>query len=179
MPNHRWPRRGWAILAGAAGLVFVLDQASKAWVMGRLDWGESWYIIPVLRGFFSLTLISNTGAAFGTLKDQGTLLSLLAIVVVAGILVYQRQLTAQQGWLRLSLGLQLGGAAGNLADRLRLGYVVDFLDFYVIDPRGVSHHWPAFNVADSAIVLGVLLLATLLWRDSKSRHSPSPTQGAR
>ncbi|MBI3286738.1 MAG: signal peptidase II, partial [Chloroflexi bacterium] len=139
-------------------------------------WGESWSPVPALNGFFSLTLISNTGAAFGTLRDQGTFLTLLAVVVVVGILLYQRQLSAQSawgGWLRTSLGLQLGGAAGNLADRLRLGYVVDFLDFYVVDPRGVGYHWPAFNLADSAIVLGVAFLAYLLWRESRTAHPPA------
>lgn len=142
----------WAFL-GVAAMVLLADQASKYIVLSNLSQGEMWNPIPFLRPFFTITHVTNTGAAFGLFRDQGTLFSIVAFVVVAGILVFYRYLPADQFWLRVSLGLQLGGAVGNLLDRVRLGRVVDFIDFKI---------WPVFNLADTAIVVGVGILAFYL-----------------
>ncbi len=142
----------WAFL-GVAAMVLLVDQASKYIVLSNLSLGEMWNPIPFLRPFFTITHVTNTGAAFGLFRDQGTLFSIVAFVVVAGILVFYRYLPADQFWLRVSLGLQLGGAVGNLLDRVRLGRVVDFVDFKI---------WPVFNLADTAIVVGVGILAVYL-----------------
>lgn len=154
--------RRWIPLLGPGGLIFLLDQLSKLWVLNNLEWGESWYPIPALKPLFSLTLVTNTGAAFGLFKDGGLLFTILALVVVAGILYYERRIPLHPIWLRAGLGLVLGGAAGNLVDRLRFGQVIDFIDF---------GFWPIFNLADSAIVLGVSLLALYLARSPQ--RSPS------
>jgi len=101
---------------------------------------------------------TNSGAAFGIFPNQGSLFILIAVVVVLAIVLYQRRLPAG-GWLiRLTLGLQLGGAVGNLLDRLHYGYVIDFIDI---------GFWPIFNLADASIVMGVVILAYRLWREDQ------------
>lgn len=140
-------RREWLLLAVVL-VVLATDQLSKVWIKANLYPGQS---IP-RDGPFRLTYVTNTGAAFGLLQEQSLLLTLVAALVVGVILVYYRYLLLDGLLLRMSLGLQLGGALGNLADRLRYGYVVDFLDF---------RFWPVFNLADSAIVVGVGILAYL------------------
>jgi signal peptidase II len=145
----------WVILSGVALLIFLLDQWSKYLVLRNLAWGEPWNPIASLKRLVSLTLVTNTGAAFGLLPDLGTLFALVAIIVVIAILFYERYIPTDQPWLRIALGMQLGGAAGNLVDRLHYGHVIDFIDFKV---------WPIFNLADSAIVVGVSILAFYFWR---------------
>ena len=110
--------------------------------------------VSALRNFFTLTHFTNTGAAFGLFRDQGLLFVVIAFVVIVTIIVYARYLPIQQRLVRFALGLQLGGAiANNLIDRPRQGHVTDFIYF---------HFWPAFNIADMAIVSGVFLLAYAL-----------------
>jgi signal peptidase II len=139
-----------------AGVILVLDQLTKAMALRRLALGVP---VPVAEGVFSLTLVMNPGLAFGMLSAApdrwrwiAGLLSLVALAILS--VIAARLLPAGGRWTALSLGLVFGGAAGNLIDRVRFGAVVDFLDFYW---RG--YHWPAFNVADSAISVGVALLA--------------------
>ena len=139
-----------------AGVILVLDQLTKAIALRRLALGVP---VPVTEGVFSLTLVMNPGLAFGMLSGApdgwrwiAGLLSLVALVILS--VIAARLLPTGGVWTALSLGLVFGGAAGNLIDRVRFGAVVDFLDFYW---RG--YHWPAFNVADSAITVGVGLLA--------------------
>ena len=142
-----------------AGAIVALDQITKAVVLARLPLGVP---LPLIDGLLSLTLVLNPGLAFGLL---GTLspgwrwvvaaLSLVALVVLARVAL--RVLPAG-GWPgRLAIGLIFGGAVGNLIDRARFGAVVDFVDVYWRE-----WHWPAFNVADSAITVGVVLLALRL-----------------
>lgn len=153
-----------------AAVVILLDQATKILVLRRLEFGES---ISVIRGFFDLTLVHNTGAAFGVLNAvdfpfKTAVLSVVAIAALAGIAWYTMTLPAGPWLARLGLALIVGGAAGNLLDRLRLGYVVDFVDLYWAD----WHFW-AFNVADSAITVGAgLMLLDLL---AVGRHRVSRT----
>jgi signal peptidase II len=145
-----------------AGVIVALDQTSKLIVLGRLPLGVQ---IPVVDGLLALTLVLNPGLAFGLLGGVPpawrwvvAALSLLALAVLARVAL--RVLPAG-GWTgRLSIGLIFGGAVGNLVDRARFGAVVDFVDVHW---RG--WHWPAFNVADSAITVGVALLALRLLSD--------------
>ena len=153
----RWTWRH-AILPITAATALALDQSTKRLVAERLALNESWNPIPALMPFVRITHVTNTGAAFGLLPNQGNLFILIAIVVVAAIVFYHRRLPDGYLLVRLALGLQLGGALGNLLDRLRLGYVVDFIDFRV---------WPVFNLADSSIVLGVVLLAYTMLREEE------------
>ena len=141
--------------------VVLLDQASKEWVRGAFSLHES---VPVIPGFFHLTYIRNTGAAWGMFSGQNVALSALALVMLAVLVVFRRKILPPGRVHRVALGLLCGGIAGNLFDRLRLDYVVDFLDFFV---RG--WHWPAFNIADSAICIGVAIymLGTLLAKPAR------------
>jgi len=139
-----------------AAFVFIADQASKFLVLRYLAVGESWYPLPGLQRLFSITYVVNTGAAFGLFPDRGMLFLVIAVVVIVAIIGYYRYLPTDQLLVRASLGLQLGGALGNLFDRLKFGHVIDFIDFKI---------WPVFNLADSAIVVGVAILAIHLLRE--------------
>jgi signal peptidase II len=139
-----------------AGAIVVLDQVTKLLALDRLVPGVG---VPVVDGLLSLTLVMNTGLAFGLLAGLPAtwrwlvaLLSIAALLVLARVAV--RVLAGGGPWARLSIALIFGGAVGNLVDRARFGAVVDFVDAHY---RG--YHWPAFNVADSAITVGVALLA--------------------
>jgi signal peptidase II len=140
----------WGVFLGIAALVFLADRITKYLVTTRLAVGEMWNPIPLLRPFFTVTHVTNTGAAFGLFREFGLFFAVVAVVVVVGIIAFYRFLPPGEVLLNVSLGLQLGGALGNLVDRLLLGSVVDFLDFKL---------WPVFNVADMAIVSGVAILA--------------------
>jgi signal peptidase II len=145
-----FPLRGLLFL-GLALLVVVCDQVTKRLAEDRLRDQRS---VPVVDDILRLTYVQNRGAAFGLLQDQTTFFVLVGIVVIGVIAASYRYLPRSGFLLHLALGLQLGGAIGNLIDRVRQGYVVDFVDFGYR-----ANWWPVFNVADSAIVVGVALLA--------------------
>lgn len=145
--------------------VVLLDQGSKWWVRSSFLIHESRELIP---GFFNLTHIVNTGAAFGLLAGEPTLVRQLffvgvALVALVAIIFIHRQVRGQHPLFAHALGLIAGGAVGNLIDRIRFGGVTDFLDFYL-----GAWHWPAFNVADSAITIGVGLFILAGWRATKN-----------
>jgi signal peptidase II len=151
-------------------LVLLLDRLSKWQVAERIALHESISIVP---GFFRLTHVENRGAAFGLFSDSPSewrvavliLFSLVALVVVSALLWKNSHTVSTTGF---GLALILGGAVGNLWDRLADGHVVDFLDFSL-----ASYHWPAFNVADSAIVVGALLLvAEILFAKPAEKKAP-------
>lgn len=145
-------RRAALLPYGSALAILALDQVGKALAAHRLlPLGAEG--LPVAGGWLRLRYLENTGAAFGLLRGQGPLLTGLALLVVGLLLVYYRLLPRHTPAARLSLGLLLGGALGNLLDRLRLGYVVDYIDLTV---------WPVFNLADAAICAGVAILAAHL-----------------
>lgn len=151
-------------------VVVVLDQVSKAMVMGNFAMFE---LRPVIPGLFNLTYLTNTGAAFGMLAGAPTIWRQVFFVGVAlvaiGVLAFSYKQFCRQGRLFAhAIGLIAGGALGNLIDRLRFGAVVDFLDFYL-----GSHHWPAFNVADSAITIGVglFILGSILHPDEQGKSA--------
>ena len=152
----RW--RG-IILPVVAFLTVALDQISKRAVMTNLRPGESWNPVASLERWVSLTYVTNTGAAFGLFPDYGTVFMVIAVVVIVTIIFYYRRLPGQQWLIQASLGLQLGGGLGNLLDRLLHGHVIDFVDFKV---------WPVFNVADSSLFIGALILAFHLWRHGEA-----------
>ena len=131
----------------AAG-VFALDQATKAVVRAWLSPHQAW---PDADSVLHIVNVSNSGAAFGMLQGQTTFLIITSLVGVVAIVLYYLYPPLEHGLLRVALGLQLGGAAGNLIDRVRSGEVTDFINF---------DFWPAFNVADASISIGVV---TILW----------------
>jgi signal peptidase II len=149
-------------------LVVGLDQGTKALVQRLMSLHESHL---VLDGILRLTYVRNRGAAFGILSEaelpyQSLVFSAVSLLALLAIAVYAWRLP-NRSWLpRLALTLIMGGAVGNLLDRARLGYVIDFVDVF-----WGAHHWPAFNVADSAITIGVALLVLDMLRDQKTETS--------
>lgn len=147
---------------GIASIVLALDLISKFWVETTLEFGQ---IIPIT-SFFNLVLTYNPGAAFSFLSDQPGwqrwFLSGIALVAALLIIFLLRKYQHEKLFC-LSLSLILGGALGNLYDRILLGHVVDFLDFYV-----GNYHWPAFNIADTAIVIGAALMILESFQSKKS-----------
>lgn len=141
------------VIAGLAAFVILLDQMTKRWIEANLPIYESLAPFPALRNFFTLTHFTNTGAAFGLFRDQNILFVAIGVVVLLSIIIYSRYLPHDMRIVQVALGLQLGGALGNMIDRVRIGHVTDFIYF---------HFWPAFNIADSSIVVGVLLLALIM-----------------
>lgn len=164
---------GHLILPITTALALIADQASKYIIANSLERFEEWTPIPSLQWLFAITYTTNTGAAFGLFPNSGPLFIVIAVVVVIAIFIYYRQLATQQRLLRFSLGLQLGGALGNLLDRLARGYVVDFIHF---------KFWPVFNVADSCIVVGVALMAYFLLKEGQAeaneRQETMATRGS-
>ncbi|MGZ7457567.1 signal peptidase II [Pseudomonas sp. Ma2-10] len=164
MPNAagRFGRLSWLWLSL---LVLVIDQASKFYFEGKLEMFQQIVVIPDL---FSWTLAYNTGAAFSFLADssgwQRWLFALIAVVVSAVLVVWLKRLGRNETWLAVALALVLGGALGNLYDRIALGHVIDF----------ILVHWqnrwyfPAFNVADSAITVGAVMLALDMFKSKKT-----------
>lgn len=148
-------------------LVVVCDQLSKVWILQNFTLYDSTVIIP---GFFNLTFLRNTGAAFGMFAGHAAWWRQLffigvAVIALVVILFMQRKLGPQNPMYTISLGFIGGGAIGNLIDRVLYGSVIDFLDVYI-----GSHHWPAFNVADSAITVGVcIFLLTQFLEDRKAK----------
>jgi signal peptidase II len=161
-----WWRRAWLILA-VAGVIIVLDQWTKEWIRRTVPEYTSVNPIPALGDYFVFEHVRNYGAAFGILQNQGNLFVVIAIVVAIAILVYARNLDPSQRWLRVLLGLQLGGAVGNLIDRLHQGYVTDFVKMGIPD----VYYWPNYNIADSSIVIGVIALGIyLVWDDIRQQR---------
>ena len=141
--------------------VVLLDQFLKAYIGATMNLHES---IPVIEGYFNITYVKNPGAAFGFLANSAPefrSLFLIGVTVIAIVLIlyFISKSTAKEVFLTFSLSLILGGAVGNLIDRIRFGEVTDYLDFYIS-----SYHWPAFNVADSAISLGALVLVVEIFK---------------
>ncbi len=147
-------------------LAVILDQASKLAIAGSMQLYQSIEIVP----YFNLTYVHNTGAAFSFLSEAGGwqrwFFAGLALVISVVIAVWLARLKQHETLLAVALSLILGGAIGNLIDRLAYGYVIDFLDVYY-----QTWHWPAFNIADSAITLGVILMLVESFGLASSKES--------
>jgi signal peptidase II len=157
----------WFILFGVAALILVADRVTKTVVTNSLTLYETWDLpIPIVSRLIKITYTTNTGAAFGLFPGQGFLFIPIACAVIVAIIFYYRSLPEGHFLARVALGLMLAGALGNLIDRVRQGYVVDFADFNFWPLQS----WPVWNLADSAIVVGVGLLAfTMLREEAKDR----------
>lgn len=136
-------------------VIVVLDQISKVYIDTHMTLHDS---IPVVQGFFNITYVRNPGAAFGFLADSTPLVRAFFLIGVSifafGLIVYYvMKMKTEDILLTYGMSLIMGGAVGNLIDRVRLGEVIDFLDVYIS-----TYHWPAFNVADSAVSIGAVIL---------------------
>ncbi len=164
----------YSTLSIITAIILVLDQATKLYVDANFRLHET---VPVIRGFFHLTYVRNKGAAFGILADNAVRIPFfitVSIVAMLGIIWYLRQIRADQKLAIFSLSLIFSGAFGNLIDRIRLGEVIDFLDVF-----WQRHHWPAFNVADSAITIGVTLLFIEMWREDRNKAAEDSANKAK
>jgi signal peptidase II len=148
--------RAWALAGAVAGAVAAADQGTKAIVRASIEPGERVEVLP----FVDLVHVRNDGVAFGALAGGGTVVALVVAAALAALIAYFA-FNAQQPLAWLPTGLLLGGAVGNVIDRIRLDAVTDFLKVPA---------WPAFNLADSAITVGVVLLLIVLERGERARH---------
>lgn len=153
--------RDYLLLLGVAGTIVALDQWTKYLVRTRLLLGETWSPWEWLAPYARIVHWNNTGAAFGIFPAGGTIFTVVAVLVVAAIIYYYPQVPRDQIGVRIALPMQLGGALGNLIDRLSLGTVTDFVSVGPI---------PVFNVADASITIGVAVLVVVMWIEESRRR---------
>jgi signal peptidase II len=151
-------------LTSMTGVLVALDQITKIYIQTRFMLGES---IEVIRGYFNLTYVQNPGAAFGFLARspevfRDSFFLIIPPLAMILILYFLKTVKDDDHIQILALSLVFGGALGNYIDRLRVGYVIDFLDFHIQH----KYSWPAFNIADSAIVCGIIILFILSFKES-------------
>jgi signal peptidase II len=164
-PSLAWRLLKYKRLLGIAAVVVTADQGSKAWITSSLPfntYGEDNGAIPVVRGFFYIVHVGNTGAAWSMFSGRSLFLAALAAATLVGIFLGRKALGLATAHSQLCFGLMCGGIAGNLIDRVARGHVVDFLDFHF-----GSYVYPTFNVADSAICVGVILYILASLRSPK------------
>jgi signal peptidase II len=157
------------LIAVVAIGVFALDRITKIAVESRLPVGGT---VDLVGQWVRISHVTNSGAAFGLLPERTTFLSILSVVAVGAIVFYYRRLAADSRLIAATLGMQLGGAFGNLVDRIGQGYVVDFVDVGI---PGGPRFW-SFNVADSSIVVGIIAVTVLLWWQERTRGGSGATR---
>lgn len=158
-----------------AGVILVLDQITKILVQCSIPFESSYFApdrLTIIEDFFYLVHIGNKGAAWGMFSEYSGVLTLLSFAVLLFIFCFRKQLELHRGTVQIAFGLLIGGILGNLIDRIRVGHVIDFIDIHLpftlpyILPFG---RWPAFNIADSAIVVGMLFYLLLSLSDTKKK----------
>ena len=158
----------WSVFLGIAAVVVVLDQITKAWLVANVAQGE---VVRVVGDLVRLVYHQNSGALFGLFRDQAIVFGLISIGVI-GLIVGYHARSGRSLYLSVALGFLLGGALGNLVDRLRLGYVVDFVDIGIGDLRFYT-----FNVADSSISAAIVLLVGVALIPGLARLADGPRDG--
>jgi signal peptidase II len=159
------------LFALTAAISLILDQLSKIYIDNNFALSQSKRVVT---NFFHITYVRNPGAAFGILSDSAIRLPFfigISLIATLGIFWYIRKVSHEKHWQHLSLGLILSGALGNLIDRLRLGEVIDFIDVH-----WYNYHWPAFNLADSAICVGVGIMLVCTWDEERAKKRPPTNQ---
>lgn len=167
-----YPEHG--ILFVTAAIAIALDQFLKRWIEVNLSLGESLYPISQVAPYLGLSHVQNRGAAFGLLQSGGMFFISVAAIVTLVILYYAPRLPKGSYWMRLALGLQLGGALGNVIDRLRQGYVTDMLHFQIPE---IGFNWPVSNLADVFILTGVAVLFISTLRGDPIQPAANPIPG--
>ena len=162
----------WGFLVGGVGIILLLDQLSKHWVLNKLEVGDSLKPIPALYPYFQVTRSYNTGAAFGILPDAGIFFLVMAILVVVALLYYVYPRVPTDAYTtQFGVILVVGGALGNIVDRLQHDFVVDFIHYQI--PNLVSN---ISNIADHAIVFGAIMLLLDSWKQEKVTNSFETTE---
>lgn len=153
--------------------VFALDQLSKLLVIDNIPYGTYNHPepIPVIDGFLYLVHIGNTGAAWGMFQGFGMILAVFALVTIAAIFLLRRMLSLHLKIMQFVFGMLIGGILGNLYDRMTIGHVVDFIDIHL-----PFYRWPAFNIADSAICIGVVCYIYLSFKIDSKKKTETPTE---
>ncbi len=163
--------RKWVLLATIIALTLLVDQVTKRIITTQLMLGESIQPIPALASVFQITRSENTGAAFGFLSQAGDVFFVIALVVVFAMIVFYPRIPANARVTRYAIGLVCGGALGNAVDRVQHGAVIDFIHYII--PGVVSN---VSNIADHAIVFGVILIFIESWRMDAKKETPAPTE---
>jgi signal peptidase II len=145
------PRHAYILGFGTALPVIALDQLSKHWLLSLLDFGRNPDI--TVTSFFNLVMVWNHGVSFGLFSEHRQPYALIAVALAMVAFLMHWLKRAEHRFVAIAIGLVIGGAIGNVIDRLRFGAVADFFDFHVM-----GYHWPAFNIADSCIFIGVVVL---------------------
>lgn len=159
----------YGLLIVLTGGIILLDQVTKSWVRTNLGYQEMWSPWPWLAPYARLVHWSNTGAAFGMFQNMSMVFTILAVVVSVVILFYYPQIAKEDWPLRAALSMQLGGAIGNLIDRVTIGSVTDFISI---------GNFPVFNVADASISVGVAVLLIGMWIKEKQQPQPSKSSSS-
>ena len=167
--SSRGQRQRLGLFLIVAGLIVTVDQLSKLWIRAHLALGES---LP-LTGRLSLTYVGNTGSAFGLLANRTILLIIIGVASLLIVLLFLRHLSQVTTLSMVSIGLIWGGAVGNFIDRVRFGYVTDFIYFRLWG----DFYWPAFNIADAAITVGVFVLIYSFYRSGLFSKEYEPNHG--
>jgi len=152
------------LLIVVVGLVIALDQITKSTIRANIPLGGSWMPVKWLAPFFRFVNWENTGAAFGLFKSGGLVFGVLAVIVSIVIVIYYPQIPENERFMRIAIGMQMGGALGNLTDRIFYGPVTDFI---------AVGNFPVFNIADSSITVGVGILMLALWISEKREKQAS------
>jgi len=152
------------LLIVVVGLIIALDQITKSAIRANIPLGGSWMPVKWLAPFFRFVNWENTGAAFGLFKSGGLVFGVLAVIVSIVIVIYYPQIPENERFMRIAIGMQMGGALGNLTDRIFYGPVTDFI---------AVGNFPVFNIADSSITVGVGILMLALWISEKREKQAS------
>jgi signal peptidase II len=153
--------QSYSILIPIAAIIVVLDQWTKSFVRQNLAFGQMWMPLQWLSPYARIVHWYNTGVAFGLFQDKNLLFSILALLISVFLIIFYPKLTEEDWFLRIALGMQLGGSLGNLIDRVTIGHVTDFISV---------GNFPVFNIADSSISVGVVVMIIGLWiEDRKER----------
>ena len=140
------------LVFSTALLIVILDQFTKFLIKQNFQLNQS---VPIIKNILHLTYITNTGSAFGLFKGLNWFFVFFSVIVIIAIFYYLERIVKNEKLLQFAVGLLLGGTIGNLIDRVAYGAVIDFIDFRI---------WPVFNIADSAVTIGVIILIVLLWK---------------
>jgi signal peptidase II len=158
--------KSYPFLFAIAGFLVIIDQVSKAYVRAHLALGETWMPLEWLAPYARIVHWSNTGVAFGMFQGMNEVFKVLAMLVALAIIFYFPRVPEKDWTLRVAMGMQLGGAVGNLIDRFSSGHVLDFVSI---------GNFPVFNVADSSITVGVGVLLLGLWLDERKKKKDLPS----